>query len=228
MLANPTNFQRTLAKWRTIQPMMFIAIAAVFAVLMLSELWWRKRRPHGEFSRKFVHISVGSFVAFWPYFLSANEIRLLAVAFLVGVAVSKKLHIFSAIHSVQRPTLGEFWFALVVGILAFSAAHPHIYTIALLQMSLADGLAAVVGTRFGAGSRYSVFGSAKSVVGSVTFFVVSCALLVVYQMLEPGLLPTALVPCIALGATALENLGVRGVDNLLVPLFVAGVLRLFA
>lgn len=208
--------------------MIFAAITSVFALLVLSEIWWRKRQPHGEFSRKFVHITVGSFVAFWPYFLNANEIRLLALAFLIGVGISKKLHIFSAIHSVQRPTLGEFWFALVVGILAFSAAHPHVYTVALLEMSLADGLAAVVGTRFGSNNKYSVFGSAKSLIGTLSFFEVSCALLGYYQVLSPGLLPTSVIPPLALGATLLENVGVRGLDNMLVPLFVAGVLRIFS
>ncbi|MDB5165022.1 MAG: phytol kinase [Candidatus Saccharibacteria bacterium] len=208
--------------------MIFAAIAIVFVLLVSSEVWWRKQRPHGEFSRKFVHITVGSFVAFWPYFLSANEIRLLALAFLIGVLVSKQFHVFSAIHSVQRPTLGEVWFALVVGILAILAGHPHIYTIALLEMSLADGLAAIIGTRFGSANRYVVFGSPKSIVGTLTFFVVSCALLGLYEVIAPGMLPVALIPLVALGATLLENVGVRGLDNLLVPLFVAGVLRLFA
>ena len=204
-----------------------LSVAVVFVLLIVSEIWWRRRQPHGEFGRKFVHITVGSFVAFWPYWLSPNDIKLLSLAFLVTVAISRYLHVFRVIHSVQRPTWGEFWFALVVGLLAFMHGHPHIYTAALLEMSLADGLAAVIGTRYGNSRRYTVFGSPKTVVGTLTFFVVSCLILGRYAAVTAGLPPALVVlPPVALVATVLENVGVRGLDNLLVPLFVTGALLL--
>ncbi|HTB48475.1 MAG TPA: hypothetical protein VK712_00130 [Verrucomicrobiae bacterium] len=199
-----------------------LTILAVFVILVASETWWRQHRTHGELSRKFVHITVGSFVAFWPYFLSVRDIELLSMAFLVVVALSKYLHIFRAIHSVQRPTWGEFWFAAVVGGLAFIVArHPHVYTAALLEMSLADGLAAIIGTRYGNRHRYVVLGSPKSLVGTLTFFVASCLILGGYGMLSPGMLHLPLLLSISLVATVLENIGARGFDNLIVPLFVA-------
>jgi phytol kinase len=206
---------------------LLITIVIVLAILVCSELYWRKHTIHDEFSRKFVHITVGSFVAFWPYFLDANQIRILSIAFLLGVAVSRYVGVFSAIHTVQRPTWGEVWFALVVGILAFSAAHPHIYTAALLIMSLADGLAAVIGTRYGNASRYTVFGSPKSVIGTATFFAVSVVILIIYAATTPDSLPYAMVVPVAAGAALLENIGINGFDNLFVPLFVAGILRLY-
>jgi dolichol kinase len=198
-------------------------VIATFLLLLIGEAVNRGRRVHSEFSRKFVHISVGSFVAFWPYFLSWNQIRLLGLAFLVVIAASRYLQIFRAIHSVQRPTWGEFFFAIAVGLLSFVQHHPHIYTAALLSMSLADGLAAVVGTRFGSRHRYRVFGSTKSLIGSLTFFVVCGLILVVYSH-TGQLLPAYKLGAITLGATLLENLGAFGSDNLLVPLFVGAVL----
>jgi len=203
-----------------------LSIIVVFLLLTGAELWWRRQQPHGEFSRKFVHITVGSFVAFWPFWLPLDDIKLLSLAFLVVVAASKYLHIFQAIHSVQRPTSGEFWFALVVGLLALIHHQPRIYTAALLEMSLADGLAAVIGTRWGNSRRYTVFGSPKTVVGTITFFVVSCAILSYYAAISGALSPMILIAPIALAATILENLAVRGLDNLAVPLFVAGALLL--
>jgi phytol kinase len=204
-----------------------LTVLAVLLILIVGEIWWRRSNLDDEFSRKFVHITVGSFVAFWPYFLSATEIKLLSVAFLLGVGISRYVGIFNAIHTVQRPTWGEVWFAIVVGVLAFSAAHPHIYTVALLEMSLADGFAAVVGTRFGNGSRYTIFGMPKSVVGTATFLAISCVLLAGYVLTTPGTMPGYLVLPVALGATVLENASVRGLDNLVVPFFVAAILRLF-
>jgi phytol kinase len=145
---------------------------------MVSEVWWRKRNVHDELSRKFVHITVGSFVAFWPFFLSWDEIKLLSLAFLAVVAVSRYLNIFQAIHSVQRPTWGELWFAIAVGAIAFTTHNKWIYAAALLQMSLADGLAAVLGVAYGRRHRYQIFGQPKSLIGSLTFFITSILILV--------------------------------------------------
>jgi len=141
-------------------------ILIVFLLLVIGELWWRKQKLHTEFARKFVHITVGSFVAFWPFFLSWQEIRLLSVAFLVVVGISKYLNVFRAIHTVQRPTWGELFFAMAVGTITFITHDKWIYTTALLQMSLADGFAAVIGTRWGQRFRYIVFGHAKSILGT--------------------------------------------------------------
>jgi len=205
-----------------------LAALVVFILLVVSEVWWRRQNARGEFTRKFVHITVGTFVAFWPYFLSPNDIKLFSVAFLTVAALSKYLHVFRAIHSVQRPTWGEFWFALVVGIMAFDLSHPHIFTAALLEMSLADGLAAVIGTRYGNRYRYSVLGSPKSITGTLTFFIVSCLVLAGYGIWTPALHHVALLLPIALGATILENVAARGLDNLLVPVFTAVCLSLLS
>ena len=104
-----------------------LTILAVLALILIGEFWWRHQRLQTEFTRKFVHITVGSFVAFWPFFLSWNEIRILSVAFLIVVAISKHLRIFRAIHSVQRPTWGELYFAVAVGAITFITNDKWIY-----------------------------------------------------------------------------------------------------
>lgn len=198
----------------------------VLIVLCLSEFGWRKGYMTSEVGRKFVHISVGSFVAFWPFFLSWNQIRLLSIAFLVAVIFSKSFNIFSAIHSVQRPTYGEFFFALVVGLLTFITHSKAIYAASLLQMSVADGMAAIVGVEYGLKKqkwRYYVFGHSKTVIGTATFFLISAAILFSYSA-DTTRLAWYLVPAIAAAATLIENIGVEGSDNLLAPLLVALVL----
>lgn len=208
---------------------LILTVIAIFLILVGCELWWRRQSVHGEFSRKFVHVTVGSFVAFWPYFLSSNEIKLLSIAFLIVVGVSKYFNIFQAIHSVQRPTMGEVWFAVVVGLLAFTIdTHPHIYTAALLEMSLADGFAAVIGTRFGNSGKYTVFGYTKSVIGTATFFVISVGILVAYSLLTQNALSLPTVLPLALAITVLENVATNGFDNLVVPLTTAAILLLVA
>lgn len=192
------------------------AILIVLALLLLNEWWWRGR-THGEVSRKFVHITVGTFVAFWPLFLSWQQIQLLSLGFVVAVVISRQFHIFKAIHSVQRPTWGELYFGAAVGLAALLSHQPAIFTIALLHMSLADGLAAIVGSRYGGKYRYAILGAEKSRLGSATFLMVSLALLVAYDIQQQAGLGIWL-PVIAASATVLENLAIRGLDNLAVPL----------
>jgi len=205
-----------------------VVIALILAILIGNEWWHRRFQPHSELSRKFVHITVGSLVAFWPFWFSWQQIEWLSIVFLVAVIISKQLGVFQAIHSVQRPTWGEFFFAIAVGGVALITHNKWIYVAALLQMALADGLAAVVGVRYGNGQAYTIFRHQKSLAGTVTFLVSSYVILLVCS--QVGLLPVSALMLfgISLLATILENLGVAGLDNLLVPLSVALLLRTFA
>lgn len=207
---------------------LILTILTVFILLVTNELWWRRKKVQDEFSRKFIHITVGSFVAFWPFFLDWDEIKLLSIAFIIVVLASKKLKVFQAIHSVQRPTHGELFFALAVGALALISQNEWIYMAAILQMSLADGLAAVVGTRFGNNTRYMVFGHTKSIHGTVTFLVVSIAILIVFTAFSGVILGLPIILGIALMASVVENVSVEGIDNLLVPVLVATALHILS
>jgi dolichol kinase len=205
---------------------LLLAITAVFLLLIIGEILYRRSDTSEEFSRKFVHITVGSFVASWPFFLRWREILGLSLVFLIAVGLSKFLNIFNAIHSVQRPTWGEVCFALAVGVVAVMTRDKWIYMAALLQMSLADGLAAVIGTAYGRRNRYKFLGHTKSVVGTLTFIVVSTLILMAYSHYGHVELGVLLITLVALCAGLIENVGVRGVDNLLVPVFVAAVLAI--
>ena len=207
---------------------LILTILTVFILLVANELWWRRKKVQDEFSRKFIHITVGSFVAFWPFFLDWNEIKLLSIAFIVVVLASKQLKVFQAIHSVQRPTHGELFFALAVGALALISQNEWIYMAAILQMSLADGFAAVVGTRFGNNTRYMVLGHTKSIHGTLTFLVVSIAILIVFTAFSGIILSLPVILGIAVAASLVENMSVEGIDNLLVPVLVASALHFFS
>ena len=207
---------------------MFLAVSVVFAILAFSELGWRRFWLKGEVGRKFVHISVGTFVAFWPYFLDWEEIRILSLAFFVVVLASMHLGVFKAIGSVQRPTYGEIFFALSVGLLTIITTSKGIYAAAILQMALADGFAAIFGGRFGTENKYHLFGRTKSIAGSLTFFIISLSLLIGYSQFSDNGLVWQYVVGISLGATLLENVASLGFDNLLVPLAVGLLLQTVA
>lgn len=205
---------------------MLLACAAVFVVLVIAEIGGRRGWLRNEIGRKFVHIIVGTFVAFWPLFLSWTQIVILSFAFIVVVALSKYLSIFKSIHSVQRPTWGEIYFAASVGIFAIIAQDGWIYMAALLHMALADGLAAIVGVQYGWRNKYSIFGHQKSITGTLVFFFVSALIIAAYSIWSGDHVGTGKPLAIAVGATVFENISPRGTDNLTVPIWVAFMLAI--
>jgi len=201
-----------------------LAVFVVFLILIFAEYLSRYKGVHSELTRKIVHILVGVFVASWPFFLSWRTIQFLSLAFLTVLLVSIKLDIFGSIHAVKRKAHGEVLFALVIGILALIATHAWIFTAAMLILSIADGLAAVVGLAWGENSQYKVFGHTKSLVGTLTFFFTAMAIMICYAAFSHlGYSSTTLLwlPVMAAG---LENVAVNGTDNIFIPLLVALVL----
>ncbi len=200
------------------------AIAVVFLILIFAEYLSRYKGVHSELTRKIVHVLVGMFVAFWPFFLSWRQIQVLAVLFLVAVLVSIKLNIFNSIHAVSRNTMGEVLFALVIGLLGFISSDPWIFAAAMLHLSLADGLAAVVGLAYGGHNSYHILGRTKSLAGSLAFFFTSLVIMIWYVSFsgtDPSVVSLLWLP---LMATIAENLSGQGTDNLVIPLLVAFVL----
>jgi dolichol kinase len=202
----------------------FVAVAIVFLILVFAEYLSRHKGVHSELTRKLVHILVGTFVAFWPFFLSWRQIQMISLAFLVVVIGSIWLNIFRSIHAVERNIAGELLFAMVIGILAFLSVNEWIFMAAMLHLSVADGLAAVVGMLWGDHNQYKVFGRMKSVVGSLAFFFTSLAIVIAYVAFSDAPYSVAALLWVPVAATIAENVAVSGSDNLVIPLLVALVL----
>lgn len=204
---------------------LILTVLAIFILLLINELIWRKKKKHSELSRKFIHIVVGSLVAFWPFYLSYTDIRLLSLSFLVVVLISRKINIFKAIHSVQRSTYGEISFALSVGLLTLLTVNKWIYLTAILEMSLADGLAAIIGKSKLKNKTYTIFKHTKSILGTLTFFVISLILLTLYARFNLNSGFDLDFIFIALISALLENVSISGLDNLTIPIFITLMLR---
>jgi len=206
-----------------------ISIVGSFIVLGIVEYISRTRRKiHSEVMRKTVHMLAGGFVATWPFYLKWWEIGLISLMALFVVNISIQYNIFQSIHSVNRRSLGEILFAIAIGILAFLDGSPWIFAAAMLHLGLADGLAAVIGVKFGKKShtQYKVFGNQKSLVGTLTFFVVSVGITSAYFAITHTH-DWQLFMALPVVTTIVENVAVFGTDNLLVPLVVASMLKFF-
>ncbi len=200
------------------------AVAIVLLILVFAEYLSRYKGVHSELTRKIVHVLVGVFVAFWPFFLSWRQIQVLSALFLVVVLVSIKLHIFNSIHAVSRNKMGEVLFAVIIGLLAFISTDQWVFAAAMLHLSLADGLAAVIGLAYGEHNSYRIMGRTKSIAGSLAFFFSSLAIMIWYVSFS-GVEPSAVsVLWLPVAATIAENLSGEGTDNFVIPLLVALVL----
>ncbi len=200
------------------------AVAVVFLILLFAEYLSRYKGVHSELTRKIVHVLVGMFVAFWPFFLSWRQIQVLGLLFLVVVLISIKLNIFGSIHAVSRNKMGEVLFAVIIGLLAFISSDPWIFAAAMLHLSLADGLAAVIGLAYGEHNSYRIMGRTKSLAGSLAFFFTSVSIMIWYAAFSGTPASAVSVLWLPVSATIAENLSGEGTDNLVIPLLVSLVL----
>jgi phytol kinase len=174
-----------------------------------------------EFTRKVVHIGSGNviFLAWWLDIPGWMIIVASAIAAIIAIA-SYFLPILPSINSVGRKSLGTFFYAISIGILTacFWDNYPQYTTIGILIMTWGDGMAAIIGQRFGK-HPYQVFGITKSWEGSLTmiavsYLVTSLVLLYVQGIIWQTWVVAALVAVIA---TSLEAFSKLGIDNLTVP-----------
>ncbi|HEX5797164.1 MAG TPA: hypothetical protein VFX86_02115 [Candidatus Saccharimonadales bacterium] len=205
-----------------------LSLALILFLLVANEILCRRKELEPETGRKIIHILVGTFVAFWPLYMSWLTIQILSLILFAGVAISYQFGVFGSIHNVKRRTGGELWYPLGIGLAASTTVQPWIFTVAILHLSLADGLAAIVGKRYGV-MHYKIGEHTKSIIGSFAFLVVSFILcmfaFIVLSKELPGisLAVFAVTPFIA---TAAESISRHGLDNIFVPLTVIFALSL--
>lgn len=199
-----------------------LAVLPVFCLLIATEYLYRTNKLRGESARKLIHIIVGSYVAFWPFFISFETIQAISAAFLVVVIVSLKFNIFKAIHGVARQTWGEVMFAVGIGVIAVLTDEPWIFAACILHLSVADGFAALSGLRWGKKTMYVIAGHKKSLVGTGVFWLCSLIITAVAIYFLPYLQieSRVLLLWVPLATSLTENIGGGGTDNVLVPLIV--------
>ncbi len=207
-----------------------LCVGIVFIMLLISELLWRAKILQGEWMRKSVHASIAAFVAFWPWLISWNYIKLIALAFLAGALINRLLNFFHMLAGLRQSSIGDINFAIAILASAVLTDVKIFFCLAILQLALADSLAALAGQKWGSRWQYQVLGQLKTVVGTMAFWIVSFLILGIgglfaHNNLDYGqyLLVLAVLPPIL---TILENLSILGADNLTVPIATVVALNL--
>jgi dolichol kinase len=207
-----------------------LSLVAVAAVLLIDEFLWRKKIIHGELKRKLVHVTVMAFVAFWPWIMSWKAIQLIGIAMVIVLLINRQVKVLHYLGGIRQQTYGDVFLALAITTTALITNEKIFFAVAMLHVALADGLAAIIGTKFGENFKYKIFGQPKSVIGSMTFWIVSLLILGGCLLAAHNLIPysnyaillMALPPIL----TITENVAVYGMDNLAIPIVVIIALQL--
>lgn len=224
-----------LPSWFILPPPLWLQVGVVVAWLGVVGLTaeWLHRSQVGspEVIRKVVHIGVGNVIllAWWmqtPTWMGVGaSVLFSAIAFL-----SYRLPILPSINGVGRQSLGTFFYAVSIGLLVgcfWTLQQPHYAVIGILVMTWGDGLAAVIGQRYGR-HPYQLWGMKKSWEGSLTMAVVSFGVSswVLLSVYGSGWITWGVAAGVAAIATGLEAFSKFGIDNLTVP--IASALLAFA
>jgi dolichol kinase len=204
-------------------------LIGIFGLLVVAELLGKYRVLKGEYHRKFLHIAAGSFIAFWPWLISWRAIEIIGLGMLAVMVANRYLAFLNYRGRIGRASYGDIFLALSV-FLAASLTHNKIFfALAILEVALADGLAAVAGISYGKYWSYKVFKHKKTVIGSMVFWIVTVCIF------GAGLLPAhdlisfqnyfLMLLLIPPAFTIAENLSVFGLDNLVIPILTIAILR---
>lgn len=181
-----------------------------------------------EAVRKVVHIGTGNVIVFAWLLQVPSWIGIAAsVIFSLVTLLSYQFPLLPFINSVGRKSFGTFFYALSIGLLIsyfWPKGLPFYAVLGVLTMSWGDGLAALIGQRWGK-HPYEMWGMKKSWEGSLAMFFATAIVGVVILGCVHGLSVEVMgiAGAIALLSTFLEAFSKWGIDNLTVPLGSAAI-----
>jgi phytol kinase len=192
-------------------------------VLLAAELVVRFSDSGKEISRKIVHIGVGNVIllAWWLHIPAWVGIVAAGASGLLTL-ITYRYPILASVSGIGRKSWGTFFYAISIGLLIayFWPLNLQAHAVlGVLVMTWGDGLAALIGQRWGA-HPYQINGLTKSWEGTLTMLVVSLGVSITvlgttYGWSGPMV---GIAVTVASLATVLEAFSMFGIDNLTVPL----------
>lgn len=206
---------------------LLIAFGYVFLMLAIAEGLRRWRHYSSDFTRKFIHIGVGMYSFLAIFIFEQREWAIIPPAvFIVINFLDWKYGVLQAMTSSDRSNLGTVYFPIAfVVIIWLFWDRPHLLTASLMPLTWGDALAAVIGKRYGK-HIYQIWGSSRSLEGSLTMLILSLVTTWLALTLLSSGNDLLLAVAVAGGATLVEAISPWGLDNLLIPAVSALLLAL--
>ncbi|MEM6614508.1 MAG: diacylglycerol/polyprenol kinase family protein [Cyanobacteria bacterium P01_C01_bin.72] len=208
--------------WGNLAYPLGLVFAYLAFLVLIAELISKIVRDDPELTRKIVHIGSGNVILLaWWLGISRSVIVSAAIIAAAIAIISYIIPILPAIESVGRQSFGTLFYAISMGILSayFWQTTPQYAVIGILVMAWGDGMAAILGQRFGK-HKYQIGKITKSWEGSaamaISAWIVTIATLLAVEGNSWQVWTIAVV--VALTATVCEAFSKLGIDNLTVPL----------
>jgi len=208
-------------------------VLLIFIVIGISELAQSMLRWNYEFTRKLVHLFVGTIVSTCPLIFKSNIVPIfLASIFIFINALALKTDKFKGIHSTDRFSYGTVYFPIAFLILAlFWWEKPITLILSMLIMTFSDTIAAVIGDRTSQPRQFQIWEDIKSVEGCLGMFLSSFMIIYIGTDLFAWLFGAAFfIPLpiligvsgfVAMIVTLSEAVSSKGSDNFSVPIMAA-------
>ena len=211
----------------------FVGIAFVYIYVILLLIFTEKilSKKYPATSRKILHIMTGNIAFILPIFQTREMMAFLAAGPFILFTFLMSPH--SPIKSVRGKTseaghgLGLVYYAIAWAVLAYIFFDTkEVIAIGILAMSYGDGLASLIGIKFGK-KKYQIFKDVKSYIGSYGMFTFTFIMMIIallfYGKLSLNYETLFLLLCIAGISTIAESVTPKGLDNLSVPFVAAGL-----
>ena len=203
------------------------AVAIWIGLVFLASEILHRFKQDSELVRKVVHIGTGNvlLIAWWlhiPTWLCLAS----GVIFSAIALASHYTNILPMLNDVGRKTYGVFYYALSITVLVglLWERYPQYAVIGVMVMSWGDGMAALIGKRFGK-HTFVHMGNKRSYEGSFAMFATSLVVTLSILGMTHGIRANDIFVAIPVAAIAalLEAYSPGGTDNLSVPLSSAGL-----
>ncbi|MFT7558082.1 MAG: dolichol kinase [Planctomycetota bacterium] len=202
--------------------MEILVYVGIFAMLYIVIRFTRELFGMGaNATRRILHTAGGIVIWSMPFFISATEIAILMVVFAATFLVTKKTGFMKSVHHVPRKTWGELWYPLTIAVMAFVALPDAIqaFQYGVLVLAIADPMASLIGLNIPS-TKIKVWGGTKTVLGTLTFFLVACGIGILMMQGAPLGIWAPLIAAVVLAF--LEFALSYGLDN--IAIMVGGVL----
>ena len=201
---------------------LIVSYVFIFLVIGISTVLQKKNVLKDEGARKFIHIGVAHWwIIAMVFFDNVYFAIIPPITFIILNYASYKMNLIKSMERGGKGNLGTVYFPislLILVLLTFTdviGASTYIGAIGILIMGYGDGLAAVIGKKYG--KHPLAFG--KSFEGSITMFIVSFLVTFTILVRYGSLVSAVLVGLgVAIAGTVIELFTPKGLDNLTVPL----------
>lgn len=206
-----------------------IALGAVLTFVgLLAVVRWQARAMDfsAEVQRKLIHIATGLFALTYPWLFADRWPVFLLLGACIIVLIVLRLPglqrggLGDTLHAVERRSYGDFLLAIAIGtVFLLADGRAVLYVLPLAILTLSDAAAALTGSAYGR-KFFAVEDGVKSIEGSVTFFVTSFCLSMIFLLLlsdTPRVNVITLAAIVAAFGTLVEADSWRGFDNFFVP-----------